>query len=72
MKKRRGNRQWIEWICQIVGWVLFVLCALFFLGSGLKNKDMLTIIGSLLFLIACFVFIYPLLTFSEEQANTDK
>ncbi len=42
------------------GWLLFVACALFFIAAGLKNKDILTLIGSLLFLIACFCFIVPL------------
>jgi predicted membrane channel-forming protein YqfA (hemolysin III family) len=43
------------------GWVLFILCAGFFIASSIKNKDMLTLIGSIVFLIACVVFIIPLI-----------
>ncbi len=45
---------------QICGWVLFVLCAVFFIASSLKNKDILGLVASIIFLIACFVFIIPL------------
>lgn len=45
---------------QLFGWILFILCAIFFLASGINNQDALTIIGSVIFLIACIVFIIPL------------
>ncbi|PLX99109.1 MAG: hypothetical protein C0623_10440 [Desulfuromonas sp.] len=44
----------------IAGWVLFIVCALFFLAAGIKHDDIWTIIGSLIFLVACFVFLVPL------------
>jgi hypothetical protein len=50
---------------------LFVICAIFFLVSGLKNDDILTIIGSTAFLIACFVFLYPLVTGVKNNSKTD-
>lgn len=46
---------------QLAGWVLFVICSLFFIASSLKNNDVLTFIGGTIFLIACIVFIIPLL-----------
>jgi hypothetical protein len=46
---------------QIVGWILFVFCALFFIVSSLKNHDTLTLIGSFIFLIACIVFLIPII-----------
>ncbi|MEM9001951.1 MAG: hypothetical protein AAGE59_00350 [Cyanobacteria bacterium P01_F01_bin.86] len=46
---------------QIVGWLLFIVSALCFTGSTLQNGDLLGLSGSLLFLIACFVFLWPLL-----------
>jgi hypothetical protein len=46
---------------QIWGWVLFIFCALFFIGSGFLNGDLLTLAGSVLFLIACILFLIPLL-----------
>ena len=45
---------------QLLGWILFVICALFFIASSIKNRDILTFIGSVLFLISCIVFIIPL------------
>lgn len=68
--KNYGNLK-IEWICQIVGWILFIICAILFLLSGLKNDDLLTIIGSAAFLIACFVFLYPLLTVAQNRTKAD-
>lgn len=46
---------------QIIGWALFILCSLFFVAASLKNKDLLTLIGSVLFFISCLVFIVPLI-----------
>lgn len=46
----------------IAGWVLFVLCAVFFIFASISNGDILTLLGSLLFLIACLFFLVPLLT----------
>ena len=44
----------------LAGWLLFILCAVFYLASSLKNHDLLAVIGSGLFLIACLVFMVPL------------
>jgi len=46
---------------QVMGWLLFIASALFFTLSTLKNGDILGVCGSLLFLVACFVFLWPLL-----------
>ena len=45
---------------QLLGWILFIVCALFFIASSFKNGDSLTLIGSVIFLIACGVFLIPL------------
>ncbi len=44
----------------LAGWILFVLCAIFFIAASVKNRDPLTLIGSVIFLISCIVFIIPL------------
>jgi hypothetical protein len=44
----------------LLGWGLFVVCSVFFIASGIKNKDVLTITGSIIFLVACLVFLIPL------------
>jgi uncharacterized membrane protein YtjA (UPF0391 family) len=56
---------------QLSGWVLFVLCAVFFIASSLKNGDYLGLIASIIFLIACFVFIIPLVM-SPGRGNGDQ
>ena len=45
---------------QLWGWILFVICAGLFIASSIKNQDMLTLVGSIVFLLACVVFIIPL------------
>lgn len=44
------------------GWILFVLCAVLFLASGIQVRDPLLIAGSVVFLLACFVFLIPLMS----------
>lgn len=44
---------------QLWGWVLFILCAVLFTLSGVRARDILTIAGSIIFLIACLVFLIP-------------
>ena len=51
----------------LAGWLLFVLCAVFYLASSLKNHDPLAIIGSVLFLVACLVFMVPIVR-PDKQA----
>lgn len=51
-----ANRQ-----LQIWGWVLFVLCAVLYLGANIEAHSTLGIIGSVVFLAACAVFMIPLL-----------
>jgi hypothetical protein len=45
---------------QIIGWLLFIGSALCFTASTVKSGDFLGIGGSVLFLVACFVFLWPL------------
>jgi hypothetical protein len=42
------------------GWILFVVCAGFFIASAVDSGSTLGIIGSVVFLVACGVFIAPL------------
>jgi hypothetical protein len=44
----------------IWGWLLFVVCALFFMAAAWRNRDVLTFVGSLVFLVACLFFLLPL------------
>ena len=72
MKEIHENHKEQENKQQLVGWILFVFCAIFFIASSLKSRDTLTFIGSVLFLISCIVFIIPLvrkMKNSEDEKN---
>jgi predicted membrane channel-forming protein YqfA (hemolysin III family) len=56
--KKEQTRQ--EFKYHLFGWILFIVCAVFFILSSLKNHDTLALVGSIIFLIACFAFIIPL------------
>lgn len=51
----------------LTGWGLFVVSALFFTASSLRSGDMLALLGSVFFLVACFVFLIPILRDSHEH-----
>ncbi len=53
----------------LAGWLLFILCAVFYIASSLKNHDPLAIIGSVLFLIACLVFMVPIIRPDKEAVH---
>ena len=52
---RRRERTFYLW-----GWLLFLVCACFFIASGIEGGDILYLAGSIIFFIACLVFIVPL------------
>ncbi len=45
----------------LLGWGLFIVCAGFFIASSVEAGSMLTLYASIIFLLACIVFIIPLL-----------
>ena len=47
---------------ELAGWVLFTASAAFFTLSSFRSGDQAAIAGSVLFLIACFVFMRPLIS----------
>jgi len=46
---------------QLAGWILFVICAILFLISSWQSRDMLLFVGSIIFLLACIIFLIPLI-----------
>jgi Na+/melibiose symporter-like transporter len=54
--KRGRERCW-----QLLGWLLFVLCALLFIAASIRSGDGLALAASLVFLLACVCFIVPLI-----------
>ncbi len=49
------------------GWLLFVVCAAFFIASAVISGDMLYLIGSIVFLIACLLFLFPMIKTEEDR-----
>lgn len=43
------------------GWIVFIVCAFFFIATTALAGDILGVIASLLFLIACVIFLIPLI-----------
>ncbi len=41
------------------GWLLFLVCALLFIAAGLRDGDVLITVASLVFLVACVLFLVP-------------
>ena len=39
------------------GWLLFVISALFFIGSSIRNGDVIGLLGGIFFLLACVAFL---------------
>lgn len=55
MKKTKN----LERTCQLWGWGLFIVSALFYGWASLKTGDPLGFLGSTFFLVACLVFLIP-------------
>lgn len=48
---RKGKKR------EVLGWLLFVVSALFFIASSIRNGDMTGLLGGVFFLLACAVFL---------------
>ena len=72
MKENKEYQIGEEFKYQLAGWILFIICAIFFIASSLKNHDILTFIGGIIFLIACIVFLIPLLSTNKKTENDTK
>ena len=72
MKENQKNQIEQEIKYQLAGWILFIICAIFFIASSLKNHDTLTFIGGVIFLTACIVFLIPLVRSNKKAENGTK
>jgi hypothetical protein len=52
----------------LVGWVLFLVCAAFFIASAVRSGDLLYLIGSIIFFVACISFVIPLVSNRRQPA----
>ena len=72
MKENQKNHKGEDFKYQLIGWIVFIVCAIFFIAASLKNHDTLTCIGSVIFFIACIVFLIPLIKVKKKVENTIK
>lgn len=49
------------WIFNMVGWILFIICALLYSISSYLARDMIGLMGGAFFLVGCITFIVPLM-----------
>ena len=49
------------------GWILFMVCAGFFISSAIKADDILVLAGSIIFLGGCVVFIIPMVIKGKQD-----
>ena len=46
----------------LAGWLLFLVCAVFFIAQNLLHSDLMGLIGSIVFLLGCIAFLVPLIS----------
>jgi hypothetical protein len=63
-ESKRRERKFHLW-----GWFLFLVCAGFFIAGSLQYGNIASLIGSAIFLIACVVFLIPIITSTEKNKN---
>ena len=54
---------------QLWGWILFIGSAIFFMASSIRADDPVSLMGGTLFLLACFVFLVPLVAELKAGAS---
>ena len=55
---------------EYIGWVIFVFSALMYIAAGLKSGDVLSILGGILFLLACAFFLLPIMSLKRARSKT--
>jgi hypothetical protein len=55
---------------QLSGWILFIVCAGFFIASAIKADDILVLAGSIIFLSGCIVFIIPMVIKGKQDEGS--
>ncbi len=52
-------REKTAWRWSFAGWLLFVASAIFFVVASARSGDIISLIASMLFLVACIAFMVP-------------
>ena len=51
----------------LLGWLLFLLCAILFIVQSLTDNQAMGLAGSVVFLLGCIVFLIPLIRDWHEK-----
>jgi Ca2+/Na+ antiporter len=54
---------------QLAGWTLFIVCAVCYIVSSLIHWDAWTFAGSVVFLMACILFLVPMLKKKKHHSD---
>lgn len=54
---------------QLIGWCLFLLCSIFYIISSILMRDWFYLSGSVVFLIACVIFMLPLIAKKNDKKD---
>ncbi|MDK2867320.1 MAG: hypothetical protein PWP38_1635 [Clostridiales bacterium] len=46
---------------ECIGWLLFLGCSICYIWSSYQNHDVVSLIGGILFFVACLIFMMPLI-----------
>ncbi len=71
MKIMSNNNKGREAKFHLWGWLLFLVCAGFFIASNVLTGDLLGLAGSIIFLIACVIFLIPLLAKGKSSKDSE-
>ena len=52
---------------ELVGLICFIISGGFFIVVGVRNEDYLSVIGSIIWIIACFLWLIPILVRRDSQ-----
>ena len=63
------NNQKQERKVHLWGWIMFLVCAVFFIAASVESGSTANLVGSIIFLIACLVFLIPLIKKGKETAK---
>jgi len=50
-----------EYFFNMAGWVLFLICSLFYIYNSIQADDPIYLAGSVIFLVACVSFMVPMI-----------
>ena len=51
------------------GWIMFLVCAIFFIAASVESGSAASLVGSIIFLVGCVAFLIPLIKKGKEDED---